>query len=93
MDIGAVKAVTVTDFSSPAKDPPWGAEDLSKLRLLMDQGLSNSEIARELGTTINDVMRKVASLSSSTSDTANSSSSFGARTPNPLVGSNLNVRV
>ena len=93
MDIGAVKAITFTDFSAPAKDPPWGAEDLSKLRLLMDQGLSDSQMAKALGTTINDVRQKVASLSSSTSDTANNGSSSGAQTPNPLIGSNLNIRV
>lgn len=77
MEIGAINAITYSSVSSQAKDPPWGAEDLSKLRMLMGEGLSESEIARQLGTTIGDVAQKVAALTASTSNTAGVGSAAG----------------
>ncbi len=77
MAIGAINAITYSSVSTQAKDPPWGAEDLSKLRMLMDEGLSDGEIARQLGATIGDVMQKVASLTASTPNTAGVGSASG----------------
>ncbi|MDR3567298.1 MAG: hypothetical protein P4L43_04645 [Syntrophobacteraceae bacterium] len=91
MNIGAIKSVSLTAVL-PVKDPPWGAEDMSKLKLLMDQGLSDAEIARELGATINDVSQQVAALAASASDTSHASGSPSAGKTNPLLGNNVNIK-
>ena len=92
MNIGAIKSVTLAAASPPVKDPPWRAEDLSKLKMLMDEGLSDAEIARELGATITGVAQQVAALTASPSDTSRASGSSSAEKINPLVGNNVNTK-
>ena len=90
MIIGAIKPVTLAVNSSPAKDPPWAPEDLNKLKLLMNEGIADDEIARQLGATITDVAQQVATLSAS-AYTSNLTSGSQGEGP-PPVGNNLDVK-
>ncbi len=91
MSIEAIKAITSTTATlDQSKDPPWGSKDLSKLRLLMNQGYTVSEMARELGTTINDVSQMVSQL---TLPSANKNpSGSGQAVTDPSVGTHLDIK-
>lgn len=93
MGIEAIKPTTSTPYSELAKDPPWSSQDLDKLRLLMDQGVSITFMAKEIGTTIPSVRQQIAALSQSDTAANPAGSSSVPETTSPPTGNNVNIKV
>jgi hypothetical protein len=74
-----------------SKDPPWGAKDLEKLKLLVDQGFTTVQIARELGANVNDVQQMVGVLRQSASNSPAVSPDLPAATAQS-IGQNISIK-
>jgi hypothetical protein len=91
MSIGTLQASTSASLLALSKDPPWGSKDLEKLKMLVDQGFSAVQIARQLGANVNDVQQMVGVIKQSASNTPAVSPDF-SETTTQSTGQNISIK-
>jgi len=88
----SVTAINPTSGGMPPKQAASSSNDLAKLKMLVNEHMSISQIATRLGKSVSAI-RQEAAMAGLTISAGSTSNSPAATTANPAVGNNVNVKV